>query len=57
MITESLPTPLGPLITMINGLGGGFKGSEPKGEPNAASSPPNSSAWDVHMSFDLQKTV
>lgn len=44
MITESLPTPLGPLITMINGLGGGFKGSEPKGEPNAASSPPNSSA-------------
>lgn len=33
----SLPTPLGPLMTMIRGLGFGERGSELKGEPMEAS--------------------
>lgn len=33
----SLPTPLGPLMTMMRGLGFGERGSELKGEPMEAS--------------------
>lgn len=36
-ISASLPTPLGPLITMTRGLGFGMRGSEVKEEPKEAS--------------------
>lgn len=36
-MTASLPTPLGPLMTMTRGLGFGEKGSELKEEPREAS--------------------
>lgn len=37
LITASLPTPLGPLMTRIKGLGFGRIGSELNGEPSEAS--------------------
>jgi hypothetical protein len=36
-MTASLPTPLGPLMTMIKGFGVGAMGSELKEEPNEVS--------------------
>jgi len=42
LMTASLPTPLGPLMTRIIGCGGGASGSELNVVPSAASRPRNS---------------
>ena len=45
MITASLPTPLGPLMTMTSGFEGGTRGSVLNDEPNVASRPLNNSSY------------
>lgn len=53
-IKQSLPTPLGPLITMIRGLGVGTNGSELNGEPRDVSSARYSSVRSVNSTAGIR---
>lgn len=55
LITASFPTPLGPLITMVTGFGGGTKGSELNLEPNVASRPLIDSVYNQQVQLITKK--